>query len=235
MQKPLEAARYITHPIQLLSLTVIGLILIAYFVSSQTAPITNAEITAILILIVVALFLFAAIFIFRGTAISNAGQDSRDFLRDSDDAPPDALPTELILPNELYHHIAPALEVLGFTTQQRVEGAHWGKTYYFSEAERANERIALISLDRSFFGSGPLWSQKRWLGYIVSVFRTRPTHLAIVSETTVICQEAHYEIDDVKRDYNVDVVFLTKIILDALRASQPDDNARDLKHRLRLA
>ncbi len=227
----LETAKNITLPIQLLALIVIGIVIIGVFSLAQGIPPASAVILA---LAVVSLLVFAIIFTFKGAAISNAGQAYSDSHPASETIPPDELPTELTVPNEMYNHVAPALEALGFRSQQSVDSTRWGKTYRYSEAEKPDHRIILIQLDPSFFEFGTEWFQKRWLSFAVSVFRTPPNQLVILSETKVICQEAHYEVDDVRRRHNVDVVFLTKLILDTIRGSGLEDNKENLKLHLRL-
>ena len=227
----LETASNITLPIQLLALIVISIVIITFFSLQQRIPLENA---AILVLAIVLLMGFAIIFTYKGAAISNAGQAHNNGQAPSETVPPDEFPTELILSNEMYNHVAPALEALGFRLQQSVDTTRWGKTYRYSEAEKPNQRITLIQLDPSFFKFGTEWSQKRWLDYAVGVFRTPPNQLVILSDITIICQEAHYEVADVRRRHNVDVVFLTKIIMDTIRGSGLEDNKENLKLHLRL-
>jgi len=185
--------------------------------------------------VVISLLVFAILFTLKGVPISVAGRNSPNDQPGSNNVAPDELPTELTLPNEIFNHLAPALGALGFTAQQTVDSTRWGKTYHYSEAERSTHRISLIKLDPNFFQFGAAWSQKRWLDYAVSIFRTSPSQLVVLSDTTMICEEAHYEVDDVKKNRNVDVVFLTKIILDTIRGSSLEDNVENLRLHLRLA
>ena len=205
--------------------------IVGIFAFGQGIPTLNA---AILAFIVIALTVLAIVFISRGVPISTIAQGRSDTHSGQVEEAPDELPIDLVLPNEIYNHVAPALQALGFSTRQNVDSTRWAKTYRYSEAERQNYRIIMIKLDPQFFAFGTEWFQKRWLAFAVSIFRTPPNQLVIFSDTRTICQEAHYEIDDVRKNLNVDTIFLTKMILDTIRASDLNDNVENLKLHLKL-
>ena len=177
------------------------------------------------------------VFVLRGETISRASTDySTDQMHESaSENAPQELPEDLKIPDEIYHCVEPALKKLGFKVEQSVESLRWTKTYYYSNAIMSGKIITMIGLDPKFFKFGGQWRRNRWLSFLFPIFQPVPTHVAIFSDTQMICEEALFEVKDIKRDHGAEVVFFTKLTADTLRGSKTvEDKVANLKLHLGL-
>ncbi len=213
----LKIARDVTKPFQLIALGILAILVLGILLSFFEMPVQNAIAIA---LIVLALTFVTSLFVIKFTETTSAtGQQGES---------PEEIPTDLKVKDDIFNRIATPLQTLGFETQHSVDNTKWGKTYYYSCAHNGDRSVCLLSLDANFFMFGNTWRERRWLNYLMQIPRQHPTDLVIFSETETICQEALYEMDDVRRRQSVSIVLLTKIIIDTFRqASTGDEDILD--------
>jgi hypothetical protein len=121
--------------------------------------------------------------------------------------------------------------------QHAVDSTRWGKTYYYSCAKnKSGRRIAMLCLDGSFFAFGSRWMERRWLNLIAQIMKETPTDLMVFSDTNQICEEALYEIKDIRRMHKVNTVLMTNMLVTTFRsaATSKDDIVEVLKLHLEL-
>ena len=95
--------------------------------------------------------------------------------------------------------------------------------------------VGLISLDPKFFMFGDAWKKIRWFSYISKIPQNTFNYIVIFSDTKFICQEALYEMMDVKVDTGSNVTILSELLSNEIRqASTTEDRIIDIL-KLRLS
>jgi hypothetical protein len=198
----LSLATKIVSPTQLFALTI--LVLLALYVLRR-----DVTIPAFFIVIVLGLY--------------QIGQ-SRNKQEDEIEVPVLELPKNLKLPDDLFNSIKDPLTNLDLNVTHGVRGELWGEDCYYTEAKNEDKNIGLVSLDSDFFKYGDRWKTGRWFNVMTNLPDQKFSELIVFSDTNMICQEALYEIEDVKKREDTKIILMTKIYVEQfLKASTPEE------------
>ena len=125
-----------------------------------------------------------------------------------------SLPRDLKIKDGIYNKIKDPLEELNFTLIQSSVINGWGDNYYYTSMIGNDRTIAMIYLDPLFFEINENW--KTWYNFIVTLSPNSFTDLVVFSETEHICEQALYDKDQVKRNFNLNVIHMTKLWTDEI-------------------
>lgn len=197
--------------------------------SLATEIVSPEQLFALAVLVLLALYFIRqditipAFFIIVVLGLYNIGK-SRNQRTDEEEVPILELPTDLKLRNDLYDRLKDPLTSLNLVITHGAKGTLWGEDCYYTEARNNQKNIGLISFDNAFFKYGDIWKTGRWFNTLTQIPEKKFSDLVIFSDTEMICQEALYEMEDVKKRDNTRIVLFTKIYLDQfLKASTPED------------
>lgn len=203
----LSNAKYIIHPTQLFALGIFSLVAL-WALSVMYGR--NVEYASFILIVILCLYVLG----FRST-------ESKETVTE--------IPTDLKVEDELFNRIVRPLNDMNIQITHSVSTTKWEKTYYYTKGLLNKRVFGLISLDQVFFHDKESWRKGLWFSYILDIPNKPFSDLIVFSNTEYICQEALYEINDIKKRKNIDIILVTKIYLNEFKkAATTSDEIKDV-------